>query len=308
MPVRGAMSLGLRRFGSLAAPLLLLLPASAWASGVVVLRSSDLPVCVQSERAFRAVFRRRPVQVLSLAGLSMDAAAESLKWAKPEVVVAIGLKAALLARDAVPHTPLVYALVPAPERHGLVGARITGVSAEVPPALELNVLRSLAPDVRSVGVVVGPLASDWTRDAYQAAARLGLELNVATVDGLDQLGPRVRDLASHSDAIWLAPDPDVATPEVFRLELAQSLAHRVPLLSFAPPLVSAGALVAAAPDLDWLGAHLAEMTRRIIAGERPGSIPAGPIRRVRPMVNLATARAIGREVPGAALGNAEVIR
>jgi putative ABC transport system substrate-binding protein len=227
--------------------------------------------------------------------------------ARPDIVVAIGLKAAQLAHDRLPSTPLIYALVPAPERHGLAGPMVTGISADIPPGLELEVLRSLAPDVRRVGVVVGPSSKEWTREAKVAAKRLRMHLEVSTAGDLGELGPKVRELASRADALWLAPDPSFSTPEVFRLELAQSLAHRVPLLAFAPPLVDAGALAAAAPDLGWLGERLAEMTRRVQSGERPGDVPTSPIRHVRPFVNLATARAIGREVPGAALSGAEVV-
>ena len=282
-------------------------PVASHAAGVLVLRSSDLPVYAATARAFATAFHR-PAAEISLAARDLDAVDGEIARARPDVVVAIGLRAASLAHERFPRVPLVYALVPAPERHGLAGPGVTGVSAEVVPALELEVLHSLAPDVRRVGVALGLGASDWIREASDAAERLELTLVVVTVNGVEQLGPRIRELATQSDALWLPADPTVATPEVFRLELAQSLSHRLPLLVFAPPLVNAGALAAAAPDLDWVGGRLADSVRRILAGERAGSIPATPIRRVHAVANLATARAIGRELPGAALGNAEVVR
>jgi len=278
----------------------------AHAAGVVVLRASDLPVYAGTARAFGLAYRR-PVVSLAVCGPAPESTARVLARANPAVVVAIGLKAAELAREHLPKVPLVYALVPSPEHHGLTGPRVTGVSAEVPPGLELEALHTLAPNVRRVGVVLGPGASGWIRDASEAAERIGLTLVAESVDGVEELGPRIRELATHSDALWLPADPTVATPEAFRLELAQSLERRIPLLVFAPPLVSAGALAAAAPDVDWVGERLAEMVRRVQAGERPGSIPVTPVRKVRIVANLATARAIGRELPGAALGAAEVV-
>jgi putative ABC transport system substrate-binding protein len=281
-------------------------PVVAHASGVLVLRSSDLPVYGATARAFGAAFRR-PAPEISIAGMDLDAAANEIARNRPDVVVAIGLRAASLAHERFPRVPLVYAMVPAPERHGLNGPTVTGVSAEVEPALELEVLHSLAPDVRRIGVAIGPGASDWIREASEAAERMELTLVIETASGVEQLGPRIRELAAHSDALWLPADPTVAAPEVFRLELAQSLSHRLPLLVFAPPLVNAGALAAAAPDLEWVGGRLADSVKRILAGERAGSIPATPVRRVRVVANLATARAIGRELPGAVLGDAEVV-
>jgi len=290
-----------------AASLAVLAPQVAEAGGVVVLRSSDLPAYSATAHAFGLAFHH-PVREILLSGLPPGDPASALLRAKPDVVVAIGLRAASLAHERMPGVPLVYAMVPAPERHGLAGPSITGVSAEIAPALELDVLRALAPDVRRVGVVVGPDAATWTREANEAAARLELKLEVAAVTDLDQLGPRVRELAARTDALWLPADSTVATPEVFQLELSQALAHRLPLLVFAPPLVHAGGLAAAAPDLDWVGSRLADAVRHVLAGGRAGDIPPTCVRRVRIVANLATARAIGRELPGAVLGNAEIVR
>jgi ABC-type uncharacterized transport system substrate-binding protein len=103
-------------------------------------------------------------------------------------------------------------------------------------------------------------------------------------------------------------DPEVASPEVFQFMLQQSVAHRFPLFAFAPGLVRAGALAAAVPDLDWVGRRIADAVRRVQSGERAGDVPATGVQRVKVFANLATARAIGRELAPAALRNAEVVQ
>lgn len=283
------------------------LATPANASGVLLLRSSDLPMYEETARAFRAAYRE-PFREISLARLSPDSAEHEIRMAAPEVVVALGLRAAALVHDRLPRTPLVYALVPAPERHDLVGSWVTGVAADIAPAIELGALHALVPDVRRVGVLVGADAGDWTRDARAAARRSGLELEVAVIAGVDEVGPRIRDLASRTDALWMPADPAIATPEVFRFMLEQSVAHRRPLFAFASGLVQAGALAAAVPDLDWVSERIADAVRRVQSGERAGDVPATLVRRVRLFANLATARAIGREMPSDALRNVELVR
>jgi putative ABC transport system substrate-binding protein len=198
-------------------------------------------------------------------------------------------------------------MVPSPERHDLVGAWITGIAADIPPGMELAALHQLAPEVREVGVLIGTDQAAWVRAARAAAGHLGIHLDVATIDRVEDLGPQLRDLVTHAQAIWLPADPSVATPEAFRFTLDLALAHRLPLLAFAPGLVRAGALAAAAPDLAWVGQRTAESVRRIRAGERAGDVPCTDVRRVRVIANLATARAIGLEISQAALQSVELV-
>jgi putative ABC transport system substrate-binding protein len=213
-------------------------------------------------------------------------------------VVAIGIRAALFARDRLPRTPLVYCMVPDPARHDLAGVWITGVLAEVPPELELQALRRAAPDVRRVAVFVGPGGeSAFLRQARAAAARTGLALAEVQLPDLAALPSRAREAVEHADAIWIPADATVATAEGFRFLLDLSLLHRKPLLAFAEPLVRAGAFAALCPDYGWIGERAAEAVRRIQAGERAGDIPVAALKRTRLVINPATARALGREIP-----------
>jgi ABC-type uncharacterized transport system substrate-binding protein len=298
-PLAIAALLALAGLGAAAAP--------ASAGGVAVLRSSDLAVYQQTTAAFRRA-HGAPVLELSLEELGSETALRRLRSADPEVVVAVGLRAAAMIRDRLPRTPLVYCMVPSPARHQLVGSRITGISADVPPALELGLLRAIAPDVRSVGVLVGKDSDAWVRDARAAAARLGIELRIARVESTEQVGPLVRGLVENSDAIWMPADAEVATPEAFRFTVAEALQYRRPLLAFAPGLVRGGALAAAAPDLDWVGSKTAEAVRRVRSGERASDVPSLVMRQVRLVANLTTAKALGRELPAAALVGAELVR
>ncbi len=279
----------------------------AGAAGVAVLRSSDLPVYTRTVEAIRHAYRDSLVEV-SLADLTPDQAVERVSASNPEIVVAVGLRAATLLRDRLPRLPMVYCMVPAPEHHDLVGSRITGVSADIPPAVELALLHETAPDVKRVGVIVGRSSDAWLRLAGPAAAKLGVTLEVARVGSIDQLGPRVRALFGHVDALWMPADADVATPEAFRFAMAAALDHRLPFFTFAPALVRAGAYAAAAPDLEWMASRIVEAIRRVQSGERAGDVPCMEMKRVKLVANLSTARALGRELPAPVLRDAELVR
>jgi len=141
-----------------------------------------------------------------------------------------------------------------------------------------------------------------------AAAANGLTLIEARVANRAELAPAARGLVGKVDALWLPPDPQVASRETFDFLLELSLRERKPLLVFSESLVRSGALLSVSPDYEWVGLHAAESVRRVLAGERAGDIPVTPLKRSRVVVNEATARAIGRQLPPKVLQDAEVLR
>jgi putative ABC transport system substrate-binding protein len=298
-----------RRFALVAALLVLAAPAGrpAAAGTVVLLRSRALAPFDSVAAGFHDRYSDA-VYDITLDGSDPVELIRDVSRLRPEAVVAVGLRASLFARDNFPRIPLVHTMVVDPARHDLVGAWITGISSDVPPAQSLEALHRAAPDVRRVGVVVGPAgAGGVLRQARQAARRIGIVLIEAPIPDLAALPGRARELVERVDALWLLADPTVATPEGFRFLLDLSLAHRKPLLVFAEPLVRAGAFAALCPDYGWIGERAAEAVRRIQAGERAGDIPVASLKRTRLVVNLATARAIGRTVPSDAVEAAAVV-
>jgi putative ABC transport system substrate-binding protein len=280
-------------------------PGRSAAGTVVLLRSRPLAPYDSTAAGFRGAYRGILVEITL--GEGADPALEGeLRRLRPEVVVAIGLRAALFARDRLPRTPMVFCVVPDPRGHDLEGAWITGVSADVPPDLDLAALRRAAPDVRRVGLVIGAGADgDFRRRARAAAAHAGLSLVEASVTDAASLAARAREIVDQVDALWMPADAAAATPEGFRFLLELSLAHRKPLLAFTESLVRAGAFVAMCPDYAWVGARAAEAVRRIQAGERAGDIPVARLERTRLVVNASTARALGREIPAGIIAVAE---
>ena len=290
------------------AALLVLAAAAPCAAGtVVLLRSRALAPYDSVAIGFRSGYRGPLVDVV-LPESGADSVVQALQALRPDAVVAIGPRAAVLARDRLPGTAVVYCMVPDPARYELEGARITGVSFEVPPEADLMALLRAAPDVRRVGLILGATRrDDFARRARAAAARAGVTLVEARVADPGSLANGARQLVDAVDAMWMPADPVAATPEGFRFVLDLSLRHGRPLLVFAESLVRAGALVALCPDYAWVGARSAEAVRRIQAGERAGDIPVVPLQRTRMVLNLATARALKREIPAATVADALVV-
>jgi len=295
---RGRASPGLSAVLPLALAALASFPPAAGAGAVVLLRSRVLAPYDAAAHGFRAAYRE-PLEELLLDRRDPDSLAAELGRRRPDVVVAVGLRAALFVRDRLPYTPLVYLAVQDAARHDLVGERITGISADVSPGEVLRALRAIAPRVRRVGVLHG--ADDGGRElarrARSAAAQAGLALEPVAIPGPALLRDRARELVARTDALWMPADPALARPEVFQYLLKVSMAAGRPLAVFSDALVRRGALLAVIPDYAWTGEMATRAVRRIQAGERAGDIPVAPLGRTLTVVNAATARALGLTPP-----------
>lgn len=282
-------------------------PPAAFAATVALIKSGPLAPYDQAAAAFSSAYRD-PVNVFMLDDAEPGGLLRRIDVTRPDVIVAVGLKAALFARDHLSRVPLVFCVVPNYERFDLTGATITGVSADVPPERDLAALQSALPNLKRVGLLFGRASGAvLARRAHAAANAAGLTLVEAPIGELSELQRVARDLAGRVDALWLPADPTVATPEVFRALLELSLAQRKPLLVFSESLVRSGALVAASPDYAWMGAQAAGMVRRIQNGERAGDIGVLPLRRTHVVLNSATARALGCVVPSGSGSGIEVL-
>jgi putative ABC transport system substrate-binding protein len=278
------------------------------AAGVVaVLRSDAQGSGAATAAGFTAAYHG-PTVGFVLDQENPAALASRIAALRPDVVVAVGLRAALFTRDRLPRTPLVYCNVLHPLRQGLTGTEITGVNNEVSPAAELKALRAVAPDVRRVAVFYGrATGAEFQRALGPAAGAAGVELVEVAISALAEFAAKAREGAARADALWLPAEPTVATPEAFQFLLKLSVDQRKPFLVFSDALVRAGALVAVTPDYAGLGEQLVDLVRRVQAGERPGDIPPATPRRSHLVVNEATARALGREIPTLARQVGEVL-
>ncbi|MBI1796306.1 MAG: hypothetical protein HYR74_04550 [Candidatus Eisenbacteria bacterium] len=292
------------RIGALALAVALWAPC-ARAGQVVVITSRAFAAYDATVAGFAASYRG-PVTRFALDDPDLASRIGALR---PDAIVAVGLRAALFARDQFPRTPTVFCAVQDAARRELTGAWITGVTTEVPPAVEFAAWRRVAPDVRRVAMFYGAASgAQLARAARTAAAEHGFDLVEVPLADLSQLASRAREIAPRVDALWLPADPTVAASEAFQFLLRLSLDQRKPLFVFSDALVRAGAMAAIAPDYGVAGEQAAGAVRRIEAGERAGDIPVVAVRRTHVVVNEATARAVGLAVPTAVLRDGEVLK
>lgn len=270
----------------------------ARAARVVALASDELPAYQLPIPPFQDALGQ-PVEVVQLEGDKKRALkiAERLAEDRPDLIYALGAKAAWLAVNELPGVPVVHVAVLDPDRYGIQGAFVTGVGMELPAELVISQFQLFAPDVRSLGLIVSQdNAGPDIEAAIEAARRAGYEVIVRRVRSSSDVRKGFSRLRRQVDAMWLLPDPVVVTPENFRTLRDESLRSRIPLLVYSEHLVRAGAFMAVAPDWDEVGRQAAALATKILGGTTASEVQPVQPSTPRVLLNGDTTDALGIEV------------
>src|SRR5581483_10367647 len=136
--------------------------------------------------------------------------------------------------------------------------------------LLLKVL-TLARPIKKIATVFGPRSRVAATAAQKAADRLGLELRAVQVPGGPEAVRALHQLVTDGvQAIWLLPDADVITPQVFQYALTLQLERGLPLLAATRQQVHSGALLAVDFPPRASGHAAAQVVNRLLDGRAGG--------------------------------------
>lgn len=190
------------------------------------------------------------------------------------IILAIGQKALLVAQQA--GATVVFCMVLGPA--AVPGRTVTGLRLEVAPEAQLAYFRRVHPALRRLGVVYN--ARNWAtyvQEATQVAAAHGLSLIARPVADAREVRAAVSDMAgNHIDGLWLLPDPQLVTVEVFNFLLVFTLERKIALFGFFEDFTRAGALASVSPDYSAIGRLAGKLAAEIAARPVESRLPLPP--------------------------------
>jgi putative tryptophan/tyrosine transport system substrate-binding protein len=243
--------------------------------------------------------------------------AAELVQLRPDVILAVGTRAARAAKSATKTIPVVFARIADPIGSGLVPAlarpegNLTGVTTQSRElaAKRLELLITAVPGARRVGVLWDP---NFPPDGPQlkeiegAAPILNLELVPAEVRGPDDFQLALRAMAEQrADALITLP---AGIFDANSLRLADLAAKaRLPTMFQRRELVEAGGLMSYGPDYADMYRRAAAYVGKILKGAKPSDIPVEQPTKFELVINLKTAKALGLTLPYTLLGLADEV-
>ncbi len=293
---------------------LLCLPAPglgdpAYALEVAILKSADLAAYNQAVAGFKAsmppstTFLEFDIQGDVTRGRKL---AQKIRVSDAALVLAVGLKAALVAKLEVVDIPVIYCMVLDPAKNSLNAPNMTGIMLEVPIDRQLSTMRSVLPRVKRIGVLYDPeKTAGLVDEARRQAKALGLEITARQVRSEKDVPTTLRSVVREIEALWLIPDSTVLSEESLSFMLTTALDSNVPVVGFSSELVRIGALVGLSVSYDDVGRQAGVLTKKILSGQPIPSPGAVSPDRLRLALNLKTAKFLKIQIPPEVVNRAD---
>jgi len=224
---------------------------------------------------------------------------------------------ALAAKAATSAIPIVFNIPDDPVKLGLVasiarpGGNATGMNFLFGDlgAKQLGLLRELLPKAVRVGLLInprGPNADAVTKDMRAAASAIAVELVIGEASDSREIEAVFATLASKRvDALVIGTDPFFFGRRVQITTLATR--YGLPTIYNARDYAEAGGLMTYGTSQSEAFRQAGAYAGRILKGEKPADLPVVQSSKFEFIINLATARALGLEVPATLLARADEV-
>ncbi|MCZ6623686.1 MAG: ABC transporter substrate-binding protein [Deltaproteobacteria bacterium] len=182
------------------------------------------------------------------------------------------------------------------------GNNLTGISSAGIDVTEKRVelLKELAPWIEKVISLQNPEGVNYRehrKAMRRAAKKLGLELVEVNVTSSDELVRKADKIFTRELGDAVIHPPDAIINSGIRKTISHAIEARLPSVAANVGGVKAGALATYAADYYALGQQGAVLVDKILKGARPMDLPIEQPFKLRLVINLKTARAMGLDLP-----------
>jgi putative ABC transport system substrate-binding protein len=249
-------------------------PNSVYAEEVAILKSADIGAYSEAIDAFKSALPSS-FQVTLEYDLQGDMAkgrnlARRIRASDANVVLAVGLKAALAAKLEILDIPVIMCLVLDPEKYGLPTSSMVGISLNIPFEKHLKPLQTLLPQVSRIGVLFDPQKTQGLHDQLQRDAKArGITIVSKEVHGEQEVSKAFKALKNTIDALWLLPDSTVLTENTLDFLMSASLEANIPVVAFSAGLVQIGAVVGVYMNYADIGRQAARLSTSLLSVSPP---------------------------------------
>ncbi|MGF2090755.1 ABC transporter substrate binding protein [Enterococcus casseliflavus] len=232
---------------------------------------------------------------------NLKSMSERLVNASPDLLLGIATPAAVSLANETTDTPIVVTAVT-----DLVGAKladsneepgrnITGTSDMVPIEQQINLLLSIVPDAKTIGIMYNAgeanskIQADLAEEALKAA---GVDVKVLTANTTNDVQQVTTSLAKDVDGIYVPTDNTFASAAAIVGEVAKET--KTPIVAGSVEQVDDGALATYGIDYKSLGIQTGKLAAKILDGDaEPSTTPVETADNLELVVNEEMAAALG---------------
>jgi putative tryptophan/tyrosine transport system substrate-binding protein len=244
-----------------------------------------------------------------------DALAAELVALRVDVIVTVGMPAALAAKRATSTIPIIMAVSEDPVGAGLAasltrpGGNVTGFTRDVGLDVmvkNLQLLKEAVPRATRVAVLFHPDSNTGIDRLEAGATALSITLRRFGVRGADDISGAFATISRDAvDALLVLGN--VITLAHRQLIIDLSAARRLPAMYWWRQPVVEGGLMGYGPDFIDSYRRAAGYVGKVLAGANPGELPIQQPTKFELVINLKTAKALGLTIPPSLLLRADQV-
>lgn len=222
-----------------------------------------------------------------------------------DLMIAIATPAALAAANASTEIPLLLGAITDPENVGLVesneapGGNVTGVSDMTPIEEQLELIRQIQPDAKTLGLLYSSSEDNSILQgemAAELASQYGFETVTRTVASTNDVSQVAQQLVAEVDAIWTPNDNVVASAFPSVLEVSNNAG--IPVYPAVDMMVAQGGLATLGLNQYAIGVRTGEMAVQLLKDEiNPATTPIVRADVTDLVINFETAELLGLTIP-----------
>ncbi|WP_057875168.1 tryptophan ABC transporter substrate-binding protein [Liquorilactobacillus aquaticus] len=231
----------------------------------------------------------------------------STKFANENVDLMAGIAtpaAQALANAANKKTPVILAGITDPVGGGLVdsdkhpGGNITGTSGESPLKEQLDLLKQILPNAKTVGIIYTSSDHGGQYNAKKFAKickEQGINYKLYTISSTNDMQQVAEQAVSQVDAIYAPQDNGIASAMKTLVNVANQA--KIPVIPSADTMVKDGGLASYAISQYDLGKVAGEMAGQVLRGRKTANFPVAYITKGKYVINQKEAKLLGIELP-----------
>lgn len=232
---------------------------------------------------------------------NLKSMSEKLVKNSPDLLLGIATPAAVSLANETTDIPIVVTAVTdlveakLAESNEAPGRNITGTSDMVPIDKQIQLLLSIVPDAKTIGIMynAGEANSKIQADLAEKALKdAGVDVKVLTANTTNDVQQVTTSLAKDVDGIYVPTDNTFASAAAVVGEVAKET--KTPIVAGSVEQVEDGALATFGIDYKSLGKQTGELAAKILDGdEKPATTPEETANKLELVVNQKMATALG---------------
>lgn len=231
-----------------------------------------------------------------------------------DLILAIATNMAQAVYNSTKDIPILITAVTDPVEAGLAesldkpGTNVTGTSDAVPIKNQFELLKTLIPDAKKVGILYNTSEVNsevQVKAAKEISGQFGLEIITTGITNVNDISQSLDSLLEDVDVIYVPTDNVVASS--IPLIYSRAMEKNIPIIGSEEAHVESGALATEGLNYYKLGVQTGVMAAEVLEGKDPKDMAITTLKDTELVINMDTAKKLNIEIPEELLERAKII-